>query len=164
MNGQCCAFGIACIPCSLVADDAANAKQAVLDAAMLGVRTFVIGIATGTDTEDTLNGMAMNGGMARAGTQKYYPVSSQTDLVNAINTIAGQIVTCSFPLQSAPQYPEYVSMEIDTFSVPRDPTHSDGWDFGPNNESVQFFGSYCNRLQTTNVQQVKAIFGCGPVA
>jgi hypothetical protein len=165
MNGQCCLAGL-CIPCpSNVAGgpDEPAAEQAVVDAASAGVHTFVVGIATDSSAEGVLNQMAQNGLEARPGTQKYYPVTSSADLVNTINTIAGQIISCSFALQMAPDHLDYVSVEVDGVDIPRDTNHQNGWDYGPNNLSIQFYGSYCTQLQTGGVMNVKAVFGCSPV-
>jgi hypothetical protein len=166
MNGQCCLLG-ACIPCpSSVAggpDDAA-AEQAVTDAATAGYHTFVVGIAADSTADGILNIMAKNGLEARAATPSYYPVTSTSDLVTAINTIAGQIISCNFALQMAPPMPTYVSVQINGMDVPRDTTHMNGWDYGPGNLSIQFYGSVCTQLQGGNVMDVKAIFGCTPVS
>ena len=166
MNGPCC-LGTACIPCpSNIAGgpDEAAAEQAVLNAASAGVHTFVVGIAADSTDDGVLNLMAMNGGEARPGMPSYYPVGSQNDLVTTINTIAGQIISCSFALQMPPPYPDYVDVQVNGMSVPKDTTHMNGWDFGPGMNSIQFYGSYCTQLQGGNITDVHAIFGCGPIA
>jgi len=166
MGTNCCILG-ACIPCSTVAaggDDTAAAEQAVTTAANAGVHTFVIGIATDPGADDVLNTMAKNGLEARPGTTQYYPVANQNDLVTAINTIAGQIISCSFAMQQAPPNPDFVEIDVNNSKVPRDPMHMDGWDFGPGDLSIQFYGSYCMNLQSGSVMNVQAIFQCQPVS
>ena len=167
MNGQCCLGGIACIPCpSNIAggpDDVA-AVQSVTDAAKAGVHTFVVGIAADSAADGVLGQMAMAGGEARAGTPVYYPVTSTMDLVNTVNAIAGQIISCSFALQSAPPNPDFVGVELGGSMVPRDTTHMNGWDFGPGNMSIQFYGAACTSLQSGGATNVQAIFGCGPIS
>jgi von Willebrand factor type A domain len=163
MNGQCCLTGM-CIPCPSSTpggpDDAA-AEKAVSDAATAGVHTFVVGIAADSTADAVLDVMAANGGEARPATPRYFPVTSTADLVNAINAIAGQIVSCNFALQMAPARPDQVSVEVNGNPVPHDASHSSGWDYGPGNLSIQFYGSSCTMLQAGNVTDVKAIFGCG---
>jgi hypothetical protein len=160
MNGQCCFTGI-CTPCT---DDNAGSVAAIDDAGTAGIHTFVIGIATGTEEDGVLNQMAMAGGEARPTTPHYYQVSSATDLVMAINAIAGQIVSCSFALQMAPPRPDLVSVRAGNQAVPRDTSHMNGWDFGPGNLSIQFYGSWCTMLQGGAINDVHAIFGCPPVS
>jgi hypothetical protein len=108
--------------------------------------------------------MAQNGKEPRSGTPNYYAVGNSADLVMTINTIAGQIISCSFPLSMAPPHPDYVGVEANMTSVPHDPTHANGWDFGPNDTSIQLYGTWCNQLQNGTITNVQAIFGCGPVS
>jgi hypothetical protein len=138
--------------------------MALTQAAQRGIHTFVIGIATGPDAAQTLNDMATAGKEPRPGNTKYYPAGSQADLVTAINTIAGQIVSCSFPLQMAPQYPDFVDVRAGGQRVPKDTSHMNGWDYGPSNQSVLFYGNWCSMLQSGSIPAVQAIFGCGPIS
>jgi hypothetical protein len=166
MGSNCCLLG-ACLPCSTVSaggDGTADAEAAVTAAATAGVHTFVIGIATDPGADGVLNQMAQNGLEARPGTTQYYPVANQNDLVTAINTIAGQIISCSFAMQQAPPNPDFVEIDVNNAKVPRDTTHMDGWDFGPGDLSIQFYGSYCMSLQSGSVMNVEAIFQCMPVS
>ena len=39
----------------------------------------------------------------------------------------------------------------------------DGWDFGPGNMSIVFYGSACDKLQMGGITMVKAIFSWPPV-
>ncbi len=168
-GANCCVFGSVCFPCSTLSaaggDDTAGAEAAVTAAATAGVHTFVVGIATDPGATTTvLNTMATNGGEAQAGATKYYAITNQADLVTAINTIAGQIISCSFALQMAPSNPDFVSIEVNRATVPNDTTQMNGWDYGPADMSIQFYGSWCTMLQAGNVTDVQAIFECGPVS
>jgi von Willebrand factor type A domain len=166
---SCCILGV-CLPCTTLSatgaggDDTAAAEQAVTAAATAGVHTFVIGIATDPGADGVLNQMAQNGLEARPGATQYYPVANQNDLVTAVNTIAGQIISCSFAMQQAPPNPDFVEIDVNNSKVPRDTTHMDGWDFGPGDLSIQFYGSYCMSLQNGSVMNVEAIFQCMPVS
>ena len=144
--------------------DATAAEQAVADVATMGVHTFVIGIAVDSTADAVLNQMAINGGEPQPGPTKYYPVSSQADLVTALNMIAGRIISCTFPLTMAPPSPGDVTVTANNGQVvPRDPSHMNGWDFGAANMSIQFYGSWCQMLQAGSITNVHAIFGCPPV-
>ena len=88
-------------------DDSAAAVTAVTAAATAGIKTIVVGIGNDPTGDATLTSMAMAGGMPNtvAGQSAYYQVNSTTDLVNALNTITGQLVSCSYPLSMAPPNP-----------------------------------------------------------
>jgi von Willebrand factor type A domain-containing protein len=145
-------------------DDAMDAGRAVSEAATAGVHTFVVGVATDTTSEATLNDLAMRGMEPRPnGPPYYYLVTNQQDLVTTINMIAGQIISCSFMLQMVPPYPDEVTITANGQTVPRDPTHMNGWDYGPGMNSIQFYGSYCQSLQNGMVMNVMAVFGCPPI-
>ena len=64
----------------------------------------------------------------------------------------------------APMNPDLVSIQSGTKTVPRDPNHMNGWDYGPMNLSIIFYGSACSDLQTGIVQSVSAVYGCPPVS
>jgi hypothetical protein len=167
MLGSCCQMvggALSCIYCPLGDSDGPGAAQAVADAAAMGVHTFVIGIATGSDEDDVLNALAQAGSEPRAGgPPDYYPVGTPGALVSVINAIAGQLASCTFPLTMTPPDPQLVGVVLDNQSVPRDPTHQDGWDFGPNNQSIILYGGWCQSVRLGTATQVRAVFGCPPV-
>jgi len=163
--GQCCVGPVCYGPCLNVPTDdgTAQAVQAVTDAATAGIHTFVIGVASDSSDSDALDQLAVAGKEARSGTDKYYPVTSGMDLVTAVNTIAGQIISCSFALSSAPPSDlDLVEVDIDGNPVTRDATHMNGWDFGPGNMSIQFYGAACTGLQGSSTSKVQAIYKCPP--
>jgi hypothetical protein len=146
------------------AADDAGAEAAVSTVLGQGIHTFVIGISTDQMSDATLNQMAQNGGEPRAGGPPYYYLANnQTDFSNAMMTISGQIVSCTFALTAVPPNPSLVSVQADGVDVPRDPTHMNGWDFGPGNMSIILYGSYCSRLQSGQIMNVSATFGCPPI-
>jgi len=166
-NGAQCCLGPLCIPCPggiPGGPDGPGAIAAVDAAAKAGIGTFVVGVATDSSSESVLNDMAQAGGHARPGAQKYYPVANQQDLVTAINTIAGQIISCSFPLQSPPTSPDLVEIYVNGAQVPHDPTHGNGWDFGSGNGSIQFYGAACTALQSGTGQAIQAVYECPPIS
>ena len=155
-----CLFGIP----GPIADDA-GAEQAVSDAANMGIQTFLIGISAGSSADAVLNQMAINGGEARPnGPPYYYPANNQADFVGALNAIAGQIGSCTFPLQMPPPDPDRVDVTANGMPVPRDPSHMNGWDFGANDMSITFYGDWCRQLQSGLISDVHVVFGCAPVS
>jgi hypothetical protein len=168
-GANCCVAGLLCLPCTTLAsasgsNDNALAEQAITDAANMGIHTFVVGIAADSSDDAVLTQMAINGKQPQPGTPKYYPVSSQMDLVTAIDNIASQIISCSYMLATPPSKPDQVEIDADGMKVPYDPTHANGWDYGPGNASVQFYGGFCGNLQSGQVKMVQAIYLCGPVS
>ena len=147
-----------------IADETTGSEQAVTSAAMAGIKTIVVGIGS-TGADATLSVLANNGGMPNmtAGQKPYYEVSSTADLVTVLNKIAGQIVSCNYPLQMAPPNPDYLEIDGNGMTIPRDKTHMNGWDYGPNNLSIDFYGPACDALQKGVTTSVSAIFGCPPV-
>ena len=47
-----------------------------------------------------------------------------------------------------------------TEPVPRDPTHTNGWDYDPATMRLTLYGSYCGRIQDRSVDDVDVVFGC----
>jgi hypothetical protein len=141
-------------------DTITSSVKAIGDTAKGGVHVFVIGI--GTTGINGLNDMADAGlePNPNGGATHYYPAASEAQLEKTIGDIAGGIASCSFPLDPAPAQPDLVSIEGDGATVPKDKTHMNGWDFGPGNMSIVFYGSYCNNLKAGTLTKIKAIFGC----
>src|SRR5262249_25675647 len=99
-----------------------------------------------------------------AGQKAYYSASTTSDLVTVLGKIAGQIVSCNYALQMPPTSPDLVSIQGNGQTITRDPTHMNGWDFGPGNMSINFYGSACDALQKGVTTSVMAIYNCAPVS
>jgi hypothetical protein len=141
-----------------------DAVQEITDAATAGIHTFVVGIAGLSGASDQmLTNMANAGKEPNTGTHPYYEATTTQDLVTVLGKVAGQLVSCTFALQKAPDHPDEVEIQGNGMTIPRDKTHMNGWDFGPGNLSIIFYGSSCNALQMGTITMVKAIFGCPPV-
>src|SRR5262249_3832087 len=111
-----------------------------------------------------LNKLANKGREPRAGgPPNYYPAANQTQLVNALQTIAGRIVSCSFQLNNAPADPNRVIVTANNQPVPHDPTHTNRWDYDMAG-SVQFYGGWCQMIQSGSVTDVQADILCAPIA
>jgi hypothetical protein len=137
----------------------AAAVQAVQNAAAAGFKTYVIGIAIGSDGTDTLNQLATAGGVPRTDPMfQFYPVANRADLTRALNEIAGQITSCVFALSKPPPAPDSVKVTVDGERVPESGT--DGWSYtSAQNTAIQLNGSWCERLKT-RAGQVDIVLGC----
>jgi von Willebrand factor type A domain len=141
-------------------NDNDGAVAAVAAAAAAGIPVYVLGVAADNATAAVLNRMAEAGGRARMGNTKYYPANSRAELEAAMTDIAGQIVTCTFQLGTAPPSPTDVAVEIDNMRFQRDVTHTSGWDYGAGNTSISFFGTVCTDIKAGKLKDVKFTFGC----
>lgn len=142
--------------------------QAVTDLAAVGIHTFVLGFGgfLGLDT-GVLEDAAQAGLEPRPGGPPYfYEADDAATLQQALDTIAGGIIipSCSFELASLPPVPEDVTVYLGGVPVPRNPSHTDGWDYYPDAGTITFFGSYCAAIEAGQMADVEFIFGCpGPV-
>ncbi len=145
-------------------DDSAAAETSVTNALNAGIKTIVVGIGNDPMGTATLTAMANNGGMPdTTGTTPYYQVNSTTDLVTALGKITGAIVSCNYPLTMAPTNPNYVEIDDENGNpIPHDTTHMNGWDYGPNDMSIIFYGMACTDLQMGVTTSITAVFGCPP--
>lgn len=164
-QGQCCSGSICSGMCITVPTDsgASDAEAALKAAAGNGINTFVLGVAADSSDGNELDTMATDGNTARPMSPKYYAVDSGADLVSAVNAIASQIISCSFPLTAAPPDPQYITVTIDGMTIAQDTTHADGWDLSSNGQSIVLFGQACQTLQSDANANVQAVFGCPPV-
>jgi hypothetical protein len=147
------------------ADDSAGAVMAVSDAAMNGIPTFVVGIATGGGMADTtLSNMANAGGYPRSGgPPSYYSVSSTTEFVSVLQTLVGMAATCTFavPEPTGDTSREHIAVVVNGTELKRDPNHADGWDYTSTGmTAVQIYGSTCNGIMGGSITDVKIVFKC----
>ena len=145
------------------ADDSTGAVAAVTAAAAAGFPVFVVGVGNVAAAQATLNMMAVAGGRPQAGATKYYPVSSTADLVTVLGTIGGQITSCSFALGQAPPDPNNIGVYGDgkpTEKIAKDPSHTNGWDYGAGMKSIVLYGGACDNIKNKVYKTVQAIFGC----
>jgi von Willebrand factor type A domain len=142
------------------ADDSVGAIQAVKDVAAMGIPVFVVGIGTVAGAQTTLTSMAIAGGEPQAADPRYYPVVSTAELVTVLGTIGGMIGSCSFGLGTAPPDPNNIAVTANGMKIPKDTAHTNGWDYGAGQTSIQLFGQPCNDAKAGKLQDVQAIFGC----
>lgn len=144
-------------------NDDAGAIMAVMDVAMMGLPTFVIGIATTGGTGDaTLSSMAVAGGHPRAnGPPSYYPVTTAADLSAALGVIQGMTaLPCQFQLTGVPSNPGGVSV-----TVGGQPVATTDWMFGMGNRSIVFpdAGAICSGLKAGTLKDVLINLPCGDI-
>jgi hypothetical protein len=87
------------------AAETAAVEASITAAQADGFKTFVVGIATGTDpsANTALNGFAMAGGEAQpGGATQYYSVTDTASLVTALNKIVGIIASCTIDVSKVP--------------------------------------------------------------
>lgn len=110
-----------------------------------GIPTFVVGIdildaligegaADGkpaVNTFEKLNEVADAGGRARDGDEKFFNALNEADLQAALEQIAGQVFSCTIPLDPPPEHANFVKIAIDGDEIPRveDCDSDDGWVF-----------------------------------
>jgi hypothetical protein len=172
--------------CQTTSDPDANNIQRALDAAsggaQAGVRTYVLGIDAeaassdpATDLAINLSALASAGGTARsvgceATNECAYIVNSdnfEMALATSLQEIALDAISCAFDVPEvnggAPKYDE-VNITVESggqkFTVLRDTSHTDGWDYLPGNQQVQLYGKSCDRLKSDPDASVEVVVGC----
>lgn len=142
------------------------AVKAVTDAATAGIKTVVVGVATTkADATNALNDMAVAGQMARVDSDptatKYYLASTKDELVKSLQQITGQVSSCVFNLTSTPPDPDNIAVKINGQKAPRDPAHTNGWDYmGTGYKQVEVFGQWCDQLKAADANKVNFVLGC----
>ncbi|HET6583941.1 MAG TPA: vWA domain-containing protein [Nannocystaceae bacterium] len=169
------------IGCGLMEEYDARLAQVVGDALTQdGVPTFVVGIdildellGVGDDgqpeanTFEKLNLVAISGGKPRPGDEKFFNAQNEAELMEALSEIAGQVVSCIVPLESASAHPDFVDVEIGGTTIERvqDCATEDGWTWvepdGPY-DAIELCGAACELL--ADIGTVDITFGCPPPA
>ena len=110
------------------------------------IPVYVIGIGSTERPEflKVLDDMAVAGGRARPTTPRHYNVQTSAELKAALQSIGDSVAKCTYLTPSSPTDPNAISIEINGVSIPRDPSHTNGWDwvdqaFG----ALAFFGPAC---------------------
>jgi hypothetical protein len=153
--GNCCAGDTAnCL------DDAATIAQ--IDAlAALNVHTFVVGIPGSEAFKTSLDAFAVAGKESRAGTTKYYAVTSSTELTDTLRGITRALVkTCELELLKSPPDRDKVNVEIDGKAIPQE--GPDGWDLDTTVKPpvVRLKGATCSAVESKGADEVRIVFGC----
>jgi hypothetical protein len=146
-------------------DDSPGAVMSVANAQTAGFPTFVVGIsAPAGAANDALNGMADAGGYPRAGTPRYYPVTSAAEFISVLRTLVTIAGTCTFPVPEPPNTDTdraHIGVKINGAEIPRDPNHVNGWDYTSDAmTAVQVYGPNCDAIMAGTAQSVQVVFKC----
>jgi hypothetical protein len=136
---------------------------AITNVASDGIDTYVLGFGTDlTGGSDALNRMATAGG-----TGTPYSATSATELATALDTIAAGIIppSCTVELDGPVRDPSLFQVSFDGGAlIPRDESHSRGWDYDPATNTITFYGGDCDEVQSGRVASIDVDFGCpGPL-
>lgn len=137
-----------------------GSEQAVAQLFSQGVTTFVVGFGSAVDALQ-LDKLAIAGGAPLSGTSKYFRADTAGELDQALLAIADAVIGCSYRVDPPPEDPNQTYVWFSgSESVPRDPSHTAGWDYDAATQTVTLYGTYCTRLKTRMVTKVDVIFGC----
>ncbi len=132
-----------------------------------GINTYVLGFGAGLFLDPVfLNNAADAGGVPKPGSTHYYAAETASELEAVLNDIAGGIIvpSCSYSLDSPPPDPDAVMVTINGDAVPRSTLHTNGWDYYPDDNTITFFGSYCDLVMSGDIFNVSFLYGCpGPI-
>lgn len=141
--------------------DETVAAIAALNAA--GVNTYVLGFGADISSDPTtLMRMATAGGTTRA-----YSAATPAELELALDTIAAAVTpaSCTIALEGAARNPDLFQISFAGGPlIPRDVSHTRGWDYDAASNTITFYGSECAQVQSGTVADINVDFGCpGPV-
>jgi hypothetical protein len=144
-------------------NDADAAVAAVEMAAQADIPVFVVGMSISgkdaTEAKDALNRMAEAGGKpVSGGAVKYYAANSADELAAQMNAIGGQIASCNFILNKAPEVPENVLVVYsDHRALPSDTT----WKYtDSSHKSITILGDDCTKVMNGTYKDVQVLMGC----
>lgn len=127
--------------------------------ATAGISTYVIGFDTSEWTA-VLNDMAAAGDTER---ETYVPVSSGTELEETLAELAGNVVSCTFELETAPSDYRFVSVKLNGTAIPHtsETGNASGWELEGN--QIKLLGASCELLKDTEDAALKIQVECEPV-
>jgi hypothetical protein len=158
------AFDMEAIPTFVVGIDIQDAWVGVGADGMPGTADDDDG-QVAANTFERLNDVAIAGGRAQDGDEKFFNAQNEIELQSALEEIAGQVFSCTVELDPPPENPEFVEIEIGGMPVDRvrDCATEDGWVYtnpdGPY-DAIQLCGSACEMLGATG--ELDATFACPP--
>lgn len=131
----------------------------------MNIPVYVIGLGNAGRPQFTkvLDDMAVAGGRPRPTSPKYYDVQTSAELTDALSSISSSIAKCTYLTPSAPVDPNAINVEINGKSIPRDKTHTNGWDWVDQSfGTLAFFGSACAAASgtPTTTSQITGVVSC----
>ena len=135
------------------ADPDEEGAYAAIDAlADEGIQTYVVGYLTET-VADVMDEMARRGG-----TEHHHAVANAEELRVALEDITNAIASCAFKLETAPEDPTYVRVQLDG----EDLLLADG-QFSIEGDLVQVLGASCGSLRDGAEHFVDITVECEPI-
>ncbi len=135
-------------------------EQTIKDLFAAGVPTFVVGFGAEIDPAQ-MNVFADAGGVPSGDpNRRYYEANDAASFQMALDAIAGGVTGCTFELAEVPDNTDDLYVFQDNLPVPRDPTHTAGWDYDPATNQVTFYGGPCDALQAGTGTDIDIVFGC----
>jgi hypothetical protein len=132
--------------------------NAIGDMAKIGIKTYVIGYDTQSD--NTLSGvldqMASAGG---TGDTKHRPVENESGLLDELEEIVLNAVSCTFKLDRAIKDVRKVSVKLDQTDLALNDAAA-GWTPSPDGLTVTLNGSSCELLRGTAEHTVQIVETC----
>lgn len=123
------------------------------------VKTFVVGFGSGVDASE-LEAIAVAGGTGPAtGGMHYYQADDAASLATVFEDIGAAVLSCSYALTGAPDE-DTMFVRFDGTTIPRDPTHINGWDYDSATNTLTFYGAACTSLRTGDVIDLVVGSGC----
>lgn len=157
-NTNCCDPGGLAGPSMCI--DKSNTIDVLSTLKNAGIKTYVIGIPGSESYAGVLNEMAMAGGSAQIGDNKYFGVGDLKDLADVLGSIASVYVSCDFALVDAPPDPGLTNVYLDGQVLPYG--ELDGWVWAQSmpGTAVRLMGMACDRLKHGQVKSVQIVSGC----
>jgi hypothetical protein len=140
--------------------EASNAAMDALTAA--GVKTYVIGYDTNTPGNEmlaqVLDGFAQRGG---TGDTMHRPVEDEASLLAVLQSIASELVSCTYVLDNAPSRADFVLVKLDGQQINlNDP---DGWAL-MGDRTVEVQGAACAQLRSSGAHSIEVTVQCSVVS
>ncbi|WAS97095.1 vWA domain-containing protein [Nannocystis punicea] len=144
-----------------------------------GIPTYVIGIAIANSVSPVqmdgspdninpyqkLNELAMQGGTAKPGPEKFYSADNQVELQAALNAIVTDAQSCVIALNEPPGFPQFTKVKIGNVEVPQigNCANENGWKYvepAPPYTAIELCGTACGSLKQTGEAGVE--YYCKP--
>jgi hypothetical protein len=136
-------------------EDGPDSVQAISDLALLGIKTYVIGLPDSEGYTVLLDSMAVAGD---TGHDNYYAVTDVADLAVHLRSIGAEVaIDCHIELDEEPPDPSLVNVYLDALVIPND--DAEGWTF-TSPSAIEIRGEPCERLETGSVLNVQIVAGC----
>lgn len=138
-----------------------NAIRTIFDGQKIPVYVIGIGSTERPEFLQVLDNMAVAGGRARATTPRHYNVTTAAEMKTALGTIQESVAKCTYLTPSAPSDPSAISVEVDGKSIPRDTSHTNGWDWlDQAYGTLQFFGPACDAASLGVKPTITGVVSC----